>query len=72
MDLDELWALQESQSTDARGREMVIVVPEDDPEFGPYTSYAFIEPDDETPARMRLLTEDEVIEALGAPEEESR
>jgi hypothetical protein len=70
MDLEELWALQEGQAPDDMGREMVLVVPEADPEFGPYTGYAFIEPGDEIPTRMRLLTQDEVSEATGEQLEE--
>lgn len=64
MDLHELLAIQESQGTDRRGRELALVVPARDPEFGPYTGYAFCEPGGTVPPGFRMLTQEEVRSAL--------
>jgi len=64
MDLHELLALQEAQGTDPLGRELTLVVPARDPEFGPYSGYAFCAPGGGVPAGYRVLTQDEVLSAL--------
>ena len=69
MDLEELWGIQDAQGRDARGRELVIVVPASDPEFGPYTGYAFMGGGETTKPGYRLLTQEEVNAALGVEEE---
>jgi hypothetical protein len=69
MDLEELWAIQAAQGRDARGRDLTIVVPVGDPEFGPYTGYAFASGGGTFPPGYRMLTQEEVS-AVRADEEE--
>lgn len=64
MDLRELLAIEESQGVDRRGRELTIVVPRRDPEFGPYSGYAFCEPGGSVPAGYRTLSQEEVRSVL--------
>ena len=60
MDLFELLAIQEAQGTDRQGHELAIVVPAQDPEFGPYASYTFCEFGGIVPRGWRMLTQEEV------------
>ncbi len=64
MDLDEVLAIQEAQGTDAKGRELTVVVRAQDPEFGPYQGYTFCELDGIVPFGYRMLTQEEVRSVL--------
>ncbi len=70
IDLDELWALQESEGRDARGRDLDVAVPTGEPEYGPYAAYRLV-PRGEGPGEgWRTLTPHEVREATERAEEE--
>jgi hypothetical protein len=60
MDLEELWGIQEAQGIDDRGRELTIVVPVSDPEYGPFTGYAFVSAGEAVKPGYRMLTQEEV------------
>jgi len=64
MDLHELLAIQEAQGTDKQGHELAVVVPLQDPEFGPYDSYTFCELGGIVPRGYRMLTQEEVRAVL--------
>ena len=68
MDIDELWAIQEGQGTDPRGRDIAIVVPAADPEFGPYSRYSFVPAGERPGPGWRLLSQGEVHQALAQHE----
>ena len=71
MDLEELWGIQEAQGIDDRGRELTIVVPVSDPEFGPYTGYLFFSAGEAVRPGYRMLTQEEVSTVLQDREIES-
>ena len=60
MELDALWAIQEGQGTDPKGRDVAIVVPATDPEFGPYRRYSFVPVGEAPEVGWRLLTQAEI------------
>lgn len=70
--LDDLWALQEGEGRDARGRDLDLWVPAGDPEYGPYTAYRFAEPNRHPGAGWRTLTPDEIREATEGTEDDRR
>lgn len=71
MDIEELWAIQEGQGTDPRGRDITIVVPASDPEFGPYSRYSFV-PAGEVPGPgWRMLSQGEALQAQEQDEVEA-
>jgi hypothetical protein len=68
--LDEVWALQEGQGHDERGRDLDVIVPAKDPEFGPYADHRFAPSGGKPPAGWRRLTEEEIHQASEIDEEE--
>lgn len=64
MDLHELLAIQEAQGTDEEGHELALVVPAEDPEFGPYARYTFCDLGGIVPRGYRMLTPEEVRSVL--------
>ena len=72
MDLEELWAIQEAQGVDDRGRELTIVVSQSDPEFGPFTGYAFVAAGEAVKPGYRMLTQEEVGSVFEEREPERR
>jgi hypothetical protein len=70
LNLTELWALQEGEGHDARGRDLAVLVPARDPEFGPYTDHRFASAGGKAPDGWRWLTEEEVHQASEIEEEE--
>ena len=72
MDLEELWAIQEAQGVDDRGRELTIVVSQSDPEFGPLKGYAFAVAGEAPKPGYRMLTQEEVNWVFEGPEPRRR
>jgi hypothetical protein len=68
--LEELWALQEGEGHDERGRDLDILVPVGDREFGPYSDHRFAASGGKAPAGWRWLTEEEIHQASEIDEEE--
>jgi hypothetical protein len=68
--LDDLWALQEGEGHDARGRDLHVLVPAGDPEFGPYRDHRFAPAGGTAPAGWRWLTEEEIHQASEVDDEE--